>query len=251
MSENKTNTPKDINIKQITKENTKSRSQSEERSNAEIMSEMNKKMSKLIQGMSDMDRKITTIMEDNKKLRKELAEKNLAIDDLKKRMDHLEQRSRINNIEISGFPQTKNEDVREIVKAVCKTLKVDDITDRDIQAVHRVPRYNKAPNGNIVINFASRWTKNRVLMAAKEYRKSQKRNIVAKDFKQELGDTPIYLSEHLSPARKQLLRKTKHVAKDKNYKFVWTKEGQILVKKNEESKKTHTILNETDIASLL
>lgn len=200
--------------------------------------------------MAEINENISTIIGDIKKLRSELAAKDVIIQHLKKKMDHAEQRTTINNIEISNIPKQNGEDVRKIVKAVCKTLKLDDSKDRDIQAAHRVPRYNQMPNGNIIVNFVSRWSKNCVLMAAKEYRKNKEQNLVAKYFKLEFAETPVFISEHLSPARKQLLI-TKEIAKEKGYKFVWTKDGQILVKKNETTNKTYTIVNDNDLASLL
>lgn len=66
----------------------------------------------------------------------------------------LEQRSRINNIEIANFPPTPNENLRDVVNA--KTVGVE---DNDIQAVHRVQRFAENARKNIVVQFYSRWKK--------------------------------------------------------------------------------------------
>ncbi|KAL4721721.1 hypothetical protein ACJJTC_001702, partial [Scirpophaga incertulas] len=46
---------------------------------------------------------------------------------------------------------------------------------------------------------------------------------------------PIYINEHLTPYNKQLLKKCKEIAMKKEYKYVWTKNGRIYIRKNDTS----------------
>ncbi|KAF9409488.1 hypothetical protein HW555_011163 [Spodoptera exigua] len=49
------------------------------------------------------------------------------------------------------------------------------------------------------------------------------------------GDTesPVYVSEHLTPANKSLHAATRIAAKEKNYKYVWVRNGKIFIRKDE------------------
>ncbi|CAH1977268.1 unnamed protein product [Acanthoscelides obtectus] len=49
----------------------------------------------------------------------------------------------------------------------------------------------------------------------------------------------VYVNEHLSLANKILFKEARTVAKNKKYKFVWTKGGQIFVRKDDTSKTIH------------
>lgn len=59
----------------------------------------------------------------------------------------------------------------------------------------------------------------------------------------------IYINESLTKENKQLLFKTKEKARDASYKYVWSKEGKIFVRKNDNSR-VHRIKNEHDLVTL-
>lgn len=192
--------------------------------------DISNKLNWLMNQQSETTKKLNTLIEDNKKMKKLLSDKDQIIIKLENRVVALEQRTRINNIEISNYPETPDENIKEVVKVICAKMEVH-ITEADIQATHRVPRFNNGIK-NIVVNFNSRWTKNKVLMATKEFRKVNKRQLLLSDISQDLPAEMFYVSEHLSPAMKQLLKKTKAFAKTNKYQYVWIKDGVIHLKKN-------------------
>uniref|UniRef100_A0A8D9EWT0 PHD-type domain-containing protein n=1 Tax=Cacopsylla melanoneura TaxID=428564 RepID=A0A8D9EWT0_9HEMI len=206
--------------------------------------EINNKLTWLINQQNETSTKLNTLIEDNKKMKKLLSDKDQIIIKLEKRVVALEQRTRINNIEISNYPENPNENIRDIVKMICAKMEVQ-ITDADIQATHRVPRFNKGIK-NIVVNFSSRWTKNKVLMATKDFRKVKKRQLLASDVSQDLPADTFYVSEHLCPEMKQLLKKTKIFARANNYQYVWVKDGVINLKKNAEARNVFAIGSDLD-----
>lgn len=61
--------------------------------------------------------------------------------------------------------------------------------------------------------------------------------------------SPIYVSEHLSPAAKKLHAEARIAAKAKSYRFVWVRYGRIYVRKNEEADLIH-IRNPSDLNRL-
>lgn len=208
----------------------------------DISKDISAKVNMLVTQMAEMNGKMTKMMEENEELKQEVAS-------LKNRLNLADQRSRINNVEISNYPEESNENIREVVKDIFKAIG-SNLQDMEIQAAHRVPSFNKPGPKNIVVQFTSRWTRATVLANSKKYRRTNKRNLVAKDIKPEKANTPIYISEHLSPAYKQLLKKAKQFANDNHFKFVWVREGRILLKKDEGERQTFNISSEEDLAKL-
>ncbi|KAI5708369.1 uncharacterized protein LOC103518318 [Diaphorina citri] len=221
------------------------RTSSTDRNIQSMLEDMNKKISFMVAQLADTNAKVTALVEENKVLKLELNLKDKKITKMQERLDSFDQRLRINNIEITNLPEKKDEDIREVVKSVIRAAGYREIKDEDIQATHRVPKFNK--NGkNIVVHLTSRWTRNKILQAAKKFRKTAKRGLSSKDVDAKLPDATIYISEHLCPAYKQLLNKTKAFARDKGYKHVWVHEGRILMKRKDEDKTIH-IKSEEDL----
>ncbi|CAK1598136.1 unnamed protein product [Parnassius mnemosyne] len=63
-------------------------------------------------------------------------------------------------------------------------------------------------------------------------------------------DTPIFLSEHLTPKGARLHFLARDLAKSKNYKFCWTAYGKVYVRENENSP-IIMIRNESQVHQLL
>ncbi|KAG8246213.1 hypothetical protein J6590_089497 [Homalodisca vitripennis] len=96
-----------------------------------------------------------------------------------------------------------------------------------VVAAHRIPSYNKRRTAPIIVKFATYeerdvWISNfkavRPLTASKvnpSFNSSEK----------------IFINEHLSPENKQLLARAKESARDKNYKYVWSRDGKIFMRK--------------------
>ncbi|KAI5710638.1 hypothetical protein M8J75_013946 [Diaphorina citri] len=156
-------------------------------SNEDIMGVMKKAMEKL----TNVEKKLEKALAENRKLREEAESRDKEVIALTKRIDTLEQRSRINNLEIANFPATTNENPVEIVKA-----------------------------------------------------------IAGKDVNRSLRDQPIFISEHLTPKNKQLLRKTKEKARLVNWKYIWTRDGNIYTRKDQNSQTRVQIREESDLANV-
>ena len=46
----------------------------------------------------------------------------------------------------------------------------------------------------------------------------------------------IYINEHITKVRRHLLYKTKEAARKKQYKYIWTNDGDILICKDDQYK---------------
>lgn len=210
--------------------------------------EMKQHVKGILDKLTAINTRLDGAFEEIRKLREEVVEKDEEIKTLNKKVELLEQWSRINNIEVSNFPITKNKNLVEVAKSLGRAVNME-VGDKDIQAVHRVPRYDRKGK-NIVVQFVSRWTKNLLLQACAAYRKDNNNTISAKAVNKVLSDVPVYVSELLSPKTKLLFRKTKDKVKQIGWKYAHTREGAIYVRKNDEDKKKVHISDEADLMKL-
>lgn len=149
---------------------------------------------------------------------------------LELRVDDMENYSRRNCVEIQGIPERQGENVSEVVKELGNALNVD-IVDEMIDACHRVGRINSERNQprGIIVKFVRRTDKETLM---------NKRR-VKRDFStRHMGmamDTPIYLNDSLSPSRRRLLAQARQLRKEKAYKHLWLRNGNILLRKEDGS----------------
>ncbi|XP_026687464.1 uncharacterized protein LOC113472092 [Diaphorina citri] len=178
-----------------------------------------------------------------KKMSDKLTQK---IDAIQKSMQEIE------NVEIRDVPDTKGEDVVNIVKQIGRAIGVEDIKEGDIQVAHRVESMNKGRGKrSIIAHMGSRYIRNKWLQKYKNYRKATNdqgaRTLTAKNINPNLPNDPIYLNEHVTGNMKLLLKDTKAFAKENNIKYVWIKDGFILIKKNENDKTVKKINTRTEL----
>lgn len=174
------------------------------------------------------------------KLEDEIKIKNDIIDNLSSRLVQLEQYQRNRNIELRDVHQTENENTENIVLKYAEKIDVK-LEKNDIEACHRLPNRIGRKQA-IIVQFASRKKRDEFL--------SKKKTIVTNKDLIGQGNSRTYMGENLSPYYKNLLWKTKQVAREHDYKFVWFWKDRILVKQNETSV-TVTINNEKDIQKMI
>ena len=155
---------------------------------------------------------------------------------LKSQVEGLEKYNRINNIEIVGLAKkpAANETVEEMILECLNGMEdpdrdledenadVPNFTAADIDVCHELPKF-KAGEHSHVVRFISRKSKTLAINLKKANR----------DYKFRMKD--IYVNEHLTSRAKTLFSLAKERAKVLNYKFLWTRNGKILVRKTEES----------------
>uniref|UniRef100_A0A8D8UEN5 FP protein C-terminal domain-containing protein n=1 Tax=Cacopsylla melanoneura TaxID=428564 RepID=A0A8D8UEN5_9HEMI len=77
----------------------------------------------------------------------------------------------------------------------------------------------------------------------------EKKNLTAKHVNQQLPAGDLFIHEHVTVTTKLLLAEVKAFAKEKDIKFVWIKDGHILVKKNEQDKQVAKIQTRREFES--
>ncbi|XP_046662834.1 uncharacterized protein LOC124355719 [Homalodisca vitripennis] len=135
------------------------------------------------------------------------------------------------NIEIDVIPETQREDTYAVLNDVGKAIGVE-LKKEKVVAAHRVPTFSKKRTPPIVVRFTSYDEKDEWINGFQRVRP-----LMADKINPNLNSsTRVFVNEHLSPENKQLLSKTKEAAREKNYKYVWNRDGRIFVRRSEGEK---------------
>lgn len=159
------------------------------------------------------------------------------VEELSHRLNLIEQHSRETNIEVNGIPENKSENLITIAKQICTTIS---ISPQIVEAASctRVRKMNDSVSRPraVIIKLPSVRSRDEVLAAVAKF---NKKNPTGKLSTVHLGysgtKAPVYVSEHLSPHYKALHARTRQVAKEKSYEYVWIRNGRIFVRKNDKS----------------
>lgn len=117
---------------------------------------------------------------------------------------------------------------------------------------HRVAKANKdsVRPRSIIVKLTSPLVRDELLAATKAFNRTHQNDKLNSSHLGLSGDkSPVYVSEHLSPANKQLHAAARKIAKEKAYAFVWVRNGRIHMRKNVSSK-SFVVKNEEFLKTL-
>ncbi|XP_077868327.1 uncharacterized protein LOC144358550, partial [Saccoglossus kowalevskii] len=179
--------------------------------------------------------RLDQVFQCNKELKQVNKDLSQRVTALEREVTDLNQYQRRINLEISGVPVSENEDTTAIVLSVCKKVNPG-IQASDIDIAHRLPtKENNSENEHtkprpIIVKFTTRSSRNSIY----ENRKNLK-DITARNFG--FNSTGrIFINENLVLATRQLLFKVNIARKRAGYRFLWTNNGKIYIKKNVNSR---------------
>ncbi|CAK1551076.1 unnamed protein product [Leptosia nina] len=158
--------------------------------------------------------------------------------DMTIRMVNLEQYSRESNIEIHGLPEFKNEDLPRTILKISEVVSAN-IEDCDILSCFRVAKLNRATNKprSVIVKLRSTRCRDVILTAITKYNKGNPKEKLDSHAIGIGGESArVYVSEHLSPEKKSLHAATRIKCKEVGYKYVWIRNGQILIRKSDQEK---------------
>lgn len=211
----------------------------------DMRSEMRSKNGELLDSVdfcsgriSDFERVLKELNEKIKvidKLTAENASLRDRVADLSSRVDDLEQYSRRNNLEIQGVPQRDNENLLDVLDAVAAHVGCD-ISRADVDAIHRVPHFDRSNSTpkSIVVRFCRRLGRDSLLAACSRKRKSMPSGS-SPGLRIDGVSDRCFVNEHLTSSNKLLLSRAKSTGKGKGYRFIWTRDCKIFVRKSEGS----------------
>ena len=162
--------------------------------------------------------------------------------DLRFGVDNASQYSRRENLKITGVPYAEDEDLRGVAKHIFKHTTGEDLDDKDISVVHRIgipkteQQNRNQTNGpvrqdkpsNIIVRYTVRDIKSQQYKTRKQIR-----DTAGCDY----PNAAIY--EDVTPLRSRImyeLRNRMDSANNKIWKFVWSRDGKIFVRTEDEAK---------------
>jgi len=202
---------------------------------------MSKQYDSVLSQLKEQKDQVNNLTKTVNKLQLENEHKNSEILQLNETIASLDQYMRNRNIEIAGLPEVHNEDCRSVVLTIAKEIGID-IDSSEIDAAHRVPTANKNNPKPIIAQFVTRQKRNLFL---------EKRQLVITNnniANTKLGQK-VYFNEHLSPYFKNLIKQTKLRAQQANFKYVWFRNGRVLVREGD-GRPVQRITNEQHIKDI-
>lgn len=177
--------------------------------------------------------KIELLESENREIKREIVM-------LRKHYERIESNTRMQNAVISGIPESKNENLEDLVLKLAENLGMTLTKDK----IHKISRF-RPRNGTtkpILVSFSHASTKEQ-LLSLYNIRKSIKGDAVGLS-----SDIVIRIGDHLTSHKQLLLQKAKKELKSTGqYSYVWTQNGNVLIRKTTNSK-IHKINNLDDIA---
>ena len=177
--------------------------------------------------LDTIEKRANELSVENIDLRSQIKLYQNRIDKIQSNHDDLEQYSRSDNLFIHGLPFDQSPEINlqaKVVDVINKNFSRVKISEADISVAHRVGRVpvstsSSSPPGPItktqpvVVRFIRRSVRNDVLASRKE-----------------LKGKRLSITEQLTPARNQLLKKATELVGNQQAQAAWSHDGKILLK---------------------
>lgn len=157
------------------------------------------------------------------------------VEELKRELNDRDQELLANDIEVSNLPEEKAENPTHIIKAIGNKLGIS-LEDRDIVSAERVggKQLNATSSAGptvsrsrpIVVRLARRDLRDQLLASARV-----RRGATTTDLGMSGPAQRFFLNERLTKVNRLLFRQAREAAGALGWKFVWTKQCRILVRK--------------------
>lgn len=229
--------------------------------------------SKIISDIDELKQQYCLIQKSNKEVEKAIEFFNNIYDDIKakvenidkerlqnkkyiacleKKIEDLELSHRPSTFEIRNYPIAQKETHKELVETVMKIAKIVniEIDSRNIRDIYRIST-NKGFTKTVAVELNSVPLKNDLIIAMRAFNKL--RNSANKLNTEHIGlageRLPIYVDERLPGRSRRLFFLARQFTKQNNYKFCWSINGRIYIRKSE-GMKPQLIKSEEDLCLL-
>ena len=199
------------------------------------------------------DKLLPQVKQTNEKLHQHTLSINAAKEELGKvkkcaasavsQVEELAQYVRRDCLEISGIEPSAECTCENIVASIGKAIGVP-IAKEEISTAHRIPSYKPDAPPKIIVKFTRRdarnsFYSNRRKLANKKVKDLPDLNLTSTE--------NVYISESLTPYKKQLFGEVNKQKRKLKWKYIWTQNGRIFIKANENST-THSFDTMEDLA---
>lgn len=202
------------------------------------VSKINKQLEEVVAHLSITDDRITSM---ENRSEKEGAFLKQQVSSLQEQLNTQAQAHVRNEIEIIGLPESSNENLQHIAMVAANKLGVD-LKDQDVEWITRAgPNQTKSIHSSVssrsevaqfcrpvVMRLVRRIKRDELLKATKG-----RKSVTASDL--QVGDKPtkVFFNERLTRENRLLFREARLRASQAGYKFCWTSNGFINVRKQE------------------
>lgn len=189
--------------------------------------------------MQDMKDKIRNSEQEIESLKIVTLDDKKEIQYLRSQINDLNQYTRKNNIELNGVTECQDENIELVLRKLAAIVNFD---IQDILEAHRIPTRTRNIKP-IIVKMKSNIVKRNWINAAKKV------EILNNQITNSQSAQKVYLNEHLSQTNRALFFQVRKTKKLLNYKFAWTNNGSIYIRKNTETKIIR-IRNEEDLKKI-
>lgn len=157
---------------------------------------------------------------------------------LESKLEEIQRGERKTNIEIKNIPLTGSENKKDLLQLVSKlseTLQVK-FEKTEIKDIIKVKKQNQEKT-SLIVEFTNTYIKTEMIKSAKQF---NYKNKTSKLSARHLGlkthaDTPIFVSENLTPLASRLYFLARDFKQANNYKYCWTNYGKVYLRCNDET----------------
>ena len=199
----------------------------------------------------DQKELVQVVKQQISRLESRVTEIAIKLDSISNSIDEVVQYSYQYNIKILGIPEIKAKESAEETSVLCeeifKAMGVQ-VSQKDIDIAHRVPTRNtnnQRPK-HIICKFVRRLAREQVMVKRRDVRRIDPTSIGLPQ-ESSLKDAGIF--DHLTPRLQQLFTDVKKFKIDNNYKFCWTKNSAIYLRRHEDSQPIR-IIQRSELESL-
>lgn len=206
--------------------------------NAEIL----RRTDLISKSIDEFNQRFETIEHRVDTLEKDYEEYDQQLNYMREEINNLKQAQLELNILINGMPEYKEETQQQtvlLVTTLFNYLKLE--ANTSITSAKRIGRKNGAKPRPIVLKMSSRYHKE-LLLTAKKGQKITSTKLLDES----APKSDIYIDEQLTQENGALFKTARERGKKLGTKFVWIKNGVILMKQTEESQ-AFSIRNESDL----
>ena len=194
---------------------------------------LNEKYEEVINENKELKKEVTNLKQANASNSKIISTNQKDDQSIMNKLNDLDNLGRLNNLEIHGIPEVQNEHVQRVAVNV---LKISDPTleEHDIETSFRLKKsaVNKeTKNASVSPILVKLKEKNKRINIIKNRKK-----LAGFDFSNiGIDASRVYINENLTPITKALFYQSNLLKKENNWRSIWTINGVIKMKRNEDS----------------
>ncbi|KAL1448407.1 hypothetical protein WDU94_012390 [Cyamophila willieti] len=145
----------------------------------------------------------------------ELSKNNI---EMSKQVNDLQQYIRRENVLITNYPHSENENIENIVCKLGEKIGVPINFKQDVQAAHRNPSRNAIQP--IIVRFVNRQLRNKFVQTGRTKKLRH-------------GDNYVYFNDHLTPMNSKIFFEARSLYKAKKLKGAWTSNGTVMIRRDD------------------